>query len=189
MARRKLTLFDKALLVSGGSAVLVFAIYVWFMNRTPHHYYIPKGYSGWVTIKYEKPGAPPLPEKDGALEYWIPSNGILETSSKLVEGWSRDEHYWYGSSTELIPKAEGEGEDRKRYIHDGKETEQVVDSIIKYLPSQTDTTLWDGTRISKLGDKADVRAGRKVLEHFYVSAKPEPFFYAHDTLPDSLRIW
>lgn len=187
---RKLTLFDKALIVSGLSAVLLFAGYVWFMNRQPRHYYIPEGFSGWVTIRYEKPDAPALEEKDGVLMIWVPENGIVETSSKLVNGWARDEHFWYGDGQVVsIPKAVGEGNDRKRYIHDDTEVEQALDSIIMQLPSPCDTTLWDGTRISKLGEKADVRSGRKILQHFYVSGKPELFWYEHDSLPPARNFW
>ena len=187
---RKLTLFDKALIVSGLSAVAVFALYVFVMNRPPRQYYIPQNFSGWVTIKYEKPNAPALEEKNGYLQVIIPENGIVETSSKLESGWSRDEHYWMiDAKTTLIPKSIGEAEDRKRYVHDDLEENMAIDSILMKLPMECDTTLWDGTRISKRGEKADVRSGRKVLQHFFVTAQPAPFFFAHDSLPDARRFW
>jgi hypothetical protein len=63
------------------------------------------------------------------------------------------------------------------------------DKVILSLDPQTDTLLWDGARISKTEDQAEVRAGRKTMVHFFVSAKPEQFFYHHDSLTADLKEW
>lgn len=187
---RKKRLLNRVLLVSGSSAVLLFAGFLFFTHRDAQHYFIPKGYSGWVTVKFEKAGAAPLPEKDGVVEYHIPENGILETSSKLVTGWSRDEFFWESASgKELIPKKVDCGDQICRWVHDLKETAMSYESLILSLPEQSDTLLWDGARISKKSESVEVRSGRKTMLHFWVSAKPEEFFYAHDSLPPILQRW
>lgn len=187
---RKKRLFNRVLLVSGASAVLLFAGYLIFTHRSAQHYYLPKGFTGWVTVKFEKKGAPPLVEKDGVVEYHIPQNGILETSSKLVTGWSRDEFFWESpTGNELIPKYLDCGDEKCRWIHDVKEECMSYDNIILTLPAMSDTLLWDNARISKTDDQAQVRSGRKTMLHFWVSAQPEPFFYHHDSLPAPLKQW
>ena len=178
------------LLVSGASALLLFAGYVIFTKRQSRHYIVPKDYAGWVTIKYEKEGAPPLPEVDGAVELRIPENGMLETSTKYVDGWSRDKFFWNaGGNLEEIPKSVEHKGEPSRHIHDVEATNMNFDRIILDLPDGTDTVLWEGTRISKDGDRVSVRTGRDVLEHFFVTPEPMPFFFRHDSIPDTLEIW
>jgi hypothetical protein len=187
---RKKRLFNRLLLVSGASAVLTFVIFIWVMKRSPQHYFIPEGYSGWVTVRFEKPGAPALPVKDGAVEYHIPPSGILETSTRLETGWSRDAFFWEGpSGVHQIAKQVACGDESCRLVHDVKEENMSYDDVILSLAPDTDTLLWDGTRISKAADQAEVRAGRKTMLHFWVSAQPEPFFYHHDSLPPTLARW
>lgn len=170
--------------------MLLFAAYLFFTHRASQHYYIPEGFSGWVTVKFEKQGTPPLAERDGVVEYHIPASGILETSSKLQTGWSRDEFFWEGASgKELIPKYLDCGAEKCRWIHDLKEQCMSYDKIIKSLPEMSDTLLWDNARISKTEDQAQVRSGRKTMLHFWVSPKPEQFFYKHDSLPTALKEW
>lgn len=185
---RKKRLLNRVLLVSGGSALLLFAGYVFFTYRSPHHFFIPKGFSGWVTVKFEKPGAPALPERDGAVEFHIPSTGILETSSKLATGWSRDAFFWEGGH-EIIPKQVDCGNQSCRWVHDMKEDYMSYRPIILDLPDQSDTLLWDGARISKKGQSVEVRSGRKTMLYFWVSAQPEPFFHPHDSLPEASKVW
>ncbi|MFM2376096.1 MAG: hypothetical protein RLZZ165_1193 [Bacteroidota bacterium] len=187
MDRRK-RLLNRVLLVSGGSAVLLFAGYVFFTHRAAHHYYLPTGFSGWVTVKFEKPHAPPIPEMDGVLVFRVPVSGILETSSRLKTGWSRDEFYREGSSVPL-PKQVDCGTESCRWVHDLKESPMDYSHSILALPEAADTLLWDGARISKKGGHAEVRTGRKTMLHFYVSAQPQPFFHSHDSLPPALKEW
>lgn len=187
---RKKRLFNRVLIVSGSSALLLFAGYVFFTKRSPHHFFIPKSYAGWVTVKFEKPNAPALTEKDGVVEFRIPESGVLETSSKLETGWSRDEYFWIeGNSTTLIPKHVDCGDDDCRYVHDFKESEMGYESVIMNLPEESDTLLWDGARISKKQESVEVRSGRKTMIHFWVSAQPEPFFYHHDSLTLAQKQW
>jgi hypothetical protein len=185
---RKKRLFNRVLLVSGGSAFLLFAGYLFFTHRSPRHFYIPKGFHGWVTVKFEKPNTPPLPEKDGAVEFHIPESGILETSSKLTTGWARDEYYWEGGN-EVIPKQVDCGDQNCRWIHDLEEKTMGYNAVILGLPDEADTLLWDGARISKKGESVEVRAGRKTMMHFWVSEEAKPFFYRHDSLPEARTYW
>ena len=187
---RKKRFFNRMLLVCGGSALVAFAIFILASKRQARHYFIPDGYSGWVTIEYEKEGAPALGEGDGVLELRIPSNGILETSSPLSSGWARDEFFFVkGGEEVLIAKQVDVDGEAMRQVHDREEATQDYTQIILDLPDQADTTLWDGTRISKDGQRVDVRTGRNLLEHFYVSGEPQPFFFEHDSIPDSLMVW
>ena len=170
---RKKRLFNRVLLVSGASALLLFVGYVYFTKRSPRHYLIPKNFEGWVTIKYEKPNAPPLPEKEGVVVLEIPASGILETSSPLPYGWSRDDFFWReGTQTTKIPRQVQVGEEPMRQVHDRDETHQRYDEIILGLPEQIDTVLWDGAKISKSGEQIDLRSGRNTLEHFFISSPP-----------------
>lgn len=190
MAVNKTRYFNRLLIVIGISAGITFFAYVYFTKRLARHYFIPKGYSGWVTVKFEKKDAPPLPEKDGAYQLYIPESGVLETSTDLEYGWARDEHYWWdGQKAELIPKKEEDSEEYVRYVHDSKDDNMDFTVIIQELPNASDTTLWEGTRISKNGDVVDVQGGRKVMHHFFVSEKPEAFYYRHDSLPPVRKVW
>ena len=187
---RKKRLFNRVLIVSGASAVLLFAGYVFFTYRSPRKFFVPEGFSGWVTVRFEKPNAAPLPEKDGATEFHIPANGILETSSKLQTGWSRDDFYYEGlNGTQEIPKSVDCGDDHCRFVHDYNETNRDYSEEILALPEIADTLYWDGARIAKKGNSVNVRTGRKTMLQFWVSEKPEPYFYVHDSLPLSRKVW
>lgn len=187
---RKKRLFNRILLVSGASAVLLFAGYVFFTYRAPRKFFIPQSYSGWVTIKFEKPNAPALSEKDGFLEFHIPQNGILETSSRLKTGWGRDLFFSESSGNAVeIPKMEVCGENECRRVHDFTEENRDYSEEILALADGGDSIYWDEARIGKTGNSVNVRAGRKTMIHFWVSAKPEPFFYVHDSLTTTLKTW
>ncbi len=187
---RKKRLFNRVLMVSGASAVLLFAGYVFFTYRSPRKFFIPEGYAGWVTVRFEKKDAAPLIEKDGYVEFHIPQNGILETSSKLETGWSRDDFYYEGSNgIQEIPKMEPCGDKECRKVHDFKEESRDYTQEILNLPEVGDSVYWDDARIGKKGKSVNVRTGRKTLIQFWVSKKPEPFFYVHDSLPMSRKAW
>jgi len=179
---------NRMLLVCGASALLTFAIYIFYTKRTPRYYYVPKDYNGWVTVRFEKEGTPPLKEVDGALEIRIPSNGILETSSPLESGWARDEFFW-ADSNEEIPKSIDVDGTSMRHIHDREESNQDYTRLILSLEDGVDTVLWDDARIAKNGDNVEVRSGRNLLEHFYLSSEPSPFFFDHDSLPEARKLW
>ncbi len=178
------------LLVCGGSALLAFAIYILVTQRQARFYYIPKGYYGWVTVKYEKEGKPALKEIDGAWELRIPPSGILETSSPIGSGWARDEFFWTdGTYDEIIPRSVDVNGEPMRCVHDRKEGPPDYTDLIIEMVDGRDTVLWDGTRISKKGQSVEMRTGRNLLEHFYISSEPKPFFFEHDSLPDARKIW
>lgn len=63
--------------------------------RPPSVYLLPNGYKGWFYIVYDVPNTPELPKLDNKIEFNIPSNGILKTSTKHAEyGWAQDEYYY-----------------------------------------------------------------------------------------------
>ncbi len=68
-------------------------------GKTVVAYYIPKGYAGWVTIRYNIKGAPPIPFTragvGGMYKIMVPKSGIVETSSPLYEEWHRTKYYRY----------------------------------------------------------------------------------------------
>ena len=47
---------------------------------------VPSGVTGWITVKYGVPRAPPLPVIRGAWIFAIPVDGYLETSTAKPEG-------------------------------------------------------------------------------------------------------
>jgi hypothetical protein len=187
---RKKRLLNRVLLVSGASAVLLFAGYVLYLKRMPRHYVVPAGQEGWVTVRFEKAGAPALPEQDGAYLIQVPAGGLLETSTRLEDGWARDAFFEAGpgGKTEFPKGQTVDGESRTR-IHDLKLKVMRYDSIVARLPDGVDTTLWDGARISKSGSNVEVRSGRPTLLHFYLTAAPRPYFFPHDSLPLARQYW
>lgn len=68
--------------------------------RHSSHFLIPEGYTGWVRIEFEVPGAPTLPMQDGEYVLQIPPTGVLRTSSPEQYGWAND-HYDYSSAQGL----------------------------------------------------------------------------------------
>lgn len=206
---KRISYLNKLLIVVFLSAVLFFGAYVWWTHRTSRYYYLPKGFHGWVTIKFEKEGAPPLEIKDGAYQIYIPPDGILETSSRLESGWARDEFFFTdGKTNELIPKQLENpvgGRDPFTWIHARFEDWRRYDSVLLALPDEVDTTLFEGTRIrirkgyrdeisGETVKQIDIDPGRKLMEHFYVSDGPKTFFYIseeapNDSLPPRRKFW
>jgi hypothetical protein len=188
---RKKRLINRILIVSGLSAALLLGGYVLYLKRPSHHFHFPAGFKGWVTVKFEKSGAPELPLTDGALQFKIPDSGILETSTKLKDGWAKDHFYLNDASgkSEEVARAETVNGETYTRVHDYKVTARSYDSVIVTLPNPIDTVLWDGARISRNGDVVEVRKGRVTMLHFYFSAEAEPFFSKHDSLPASRMHW
>jgi hypothetical protein len=187
---RKKRLLNRVLLTSGLSAVLLLAGFVLYMKRSARQYVVPAGMNGWVTVRFEKPNAPALPEENGALVLRIPADGLLATSSKLSDGWARDAYFEEGPTgrLEFSKGVTIDGEARTR-IHDLQLKPMRYDSIVMALPDGIDTVLWDGARISKSGNNVEIRSGRVSLLHFYLSAEPQPFFFPHDSLPLARQYW
>ena len=76
--------------------------------RTPDLWLIPDGYEGWVKIDYIVKNAPPLPLRNGHRIIQVSSNGYIQTSSELEEGWASDQ-FQYASGTPLHSTGWGEG--------------------------------------------------------------------------------
>jgi hypothetical protein len=83
--------------------LLLIALGAWLSinarNSTPPsmRFLIPEGYSGWVQIEFEVPGAPALPQKGGATVLQIPASGTLRTSSPEQYGWVNNSYAFYSS--------------------------------------------------------------------------------------------
>jgi hypothetical protein len=164
-------------------------------RRTPTAYELPKNYTGWVTVKYEKPGAPPLKETDGYLKIKISDNGFAETSSKIEEGWAEDKYYWIESGKEkILPEYT---EDKKSMIHSGvyKTADYLNFVNPDTLPAGKEVTLIDGSKFTKLDDKGGLsyKSGRYFLYLFYVSSKPEDIWdftnYNLPPIPPEHEMW
>lgn len=160
------------------SIAMMFAL--WLMDKEPDRdFYIPAGYNGWLTIRYEVVGAEPLPLEDGRQQIVFNAEGIAETSSELEVGWRRDNYFWRSAAGDTpIPKSlEQEGE---YYLYVQKHEYYVHDhlAVLKGLPPGSDTTLWDGTEISR-GEAQEVsyEKGRKTLEYFYISVEPQALMF------------
>lgn len=77
-------------------ALFVISVPLWWIRantRRAEKYVIPSGYVGWVRVKYNSVGAPPLPLENGYLLLVIPASGVLKTSSLMGDGWGTDEYY------------------------------------------------------------------------------------------------
>ncbi len=67
-------------------------------QRPPAMYELPIDYRGWVQVRFERQGYPPLPTENGADVFRIPTSGVLSTSSSAKSGWGKSEYY-YASAT------------------------------------------------------------------------------------------
>ncbi len=94
------------ILVGSLSLALLIGAALWMASgssnstRRPSRFLIPDGYTGWVRVEFEVPGAGPLPIEGGQYVIKIPPNGILRTSSPEQYGWAKD-HYDYDSAQGL----------------------------------------------------------------------------------------
>ncbi|WP_163859719.1 DUF6843 domain-containing protein [Paenibacillus elgii] len=55
-------------------------------DQQSHIYVLPDGYTGWVEIRYEQEGSPPLPREGEEYVNLIPRTGILNTSDSPTSG-------------------------------------------------------------------------------------------------------
>ncbi len=163
-------------------------------RRTPIVYELPFGFSGWVTIKYEKKDALPLKEENGVYHIKISPEGFAETSSKVEDGTAVDEYYWMeGDKKIVLEQITG---NNKSKIHGGSYTALGYQNFVKLdtLPIGKEITLYDGGKITRLDDKGGVRfnSGRYLLYHFYVSENLEDVttFDNHlPPLPPNHEVW
>ncbi|HEY3972918.1 MAG TPA: hypothetical protein VGM18_07925 [Candidatus Sulfotelmatobacter sp.] len=73
-------------------------------NSTPRsfRFLLPNGYTGWVRVEFEIPGAPPLKSENGRTVLEIPPDGSLRTSSPEQYGRTKDA-YFFDSPSGLRP--------------------------------------------------------------------------------------
>ncbi|MCP1307760.1 DUF6843 domain-containing protein [Paenibacillus tyrfis] len=55
-------------------------------DQKSHIYLLPDGYTGWVEIRYEQEGSPPLPREGKEYVNLIPRTGILNTPDSPTSG-------------------------------------------------------------------------------------------------------
>jgi hypothetical protein len=158
----------------------IFFVGLWLsLKRATMQYYLPEGFSGWVSVTYRIPDAPPLEKKDGKYQVFIPEDGILETSTALHDGWGKDEYFrMTASGPQRIEKFQGGGDEPKTLIHSHDLTHYNHYPLAESLPVGKDTFLWDGSRTMKEADGSiRYQRGKKVFGSFYVSPVPEPFYF------------
>ena len=86
------------ILVGSLSLALLMGAGLWMASssntstRRPSRFLIPDGYTGWVRVEFEVPGAASLPIESGQYVIKIPPNGILQTSSLEQYGWAKDRY-------------------------------------------------------------------------------------------------
>jgi hypothetical protein len=155
-------------------------------KRTPVLYELPKGFSGWVTIKFEKKNAPPFENIGGKYHVKISNEGFAETSSVIEDGWAEDEYYWMdGDKKVILPQYT---EEKKSKIHAETYSNAGFQNFVNLdtLEIGKEITLFDGSKVTKLDDKGGVsfKSGRYLLFTFYVSEKIEDIWdFANKHLP------
>lgn len=179
-------IFKHTLSIFYFSLILLFLFSSCEKKRTPISYELPKDFSGWVTVKYEKPGAPKLISSGGKYHIIISPDGYAETSSQVENGWAEDEYFWMnGSEKYILPQYT---EDKKTMIHAERYGSMGSDKFVKIdtLPIGKEIVLVDGSKITKLDDKGGMsfKSGRYLLYMFYVSKKPEDIWdFSNNQLP------
>jgi hypothetical protein len=64
-----------------------------------YHFLIPEGYTGWVRVEFEIPGAPALPTESGQTVIKVPASGVLKTSSAEQAGLANNDYASYSNET------------------------------------------------------------------------------------------
>lgn len=59
-------------------------------QRTPQHYLVPDGFSGWVYVRFDDPSCPPLEVRDARQVIRFPANGKVCTSTAYQTGSATD---------------------------------------------------------------------------------------------------
>ena len=70
-----------------------------YPKRAPYRFLIPNGYVGWVEVIFAVVDEPGLPIHEGFKIVRFSKEGTLKTSSKLEDGWAKDEYYYYDGDT------------------------------------------------------------------------------------------
>lgn len=166
--------------------VLVFLFSSCEKRRTPISFELPKDYSGWVTIKFEKKYAPSLKKIDGKYYIKISDDGFAETSSQVEEGWAADEYYWMDGDKKIF-LTQNSGENTSN-IHSEKYGTLGFQNFVNIdtLEIGKEITLYDGGKVKKLDNNGGVsfKSGRYLLYTFYVSKKLEDMWdFPNNHLP------
>lgn len=86
------------LVINGGAIALYAAVItgvgVLLISTTNRRFVIPEGYKGDVYIIYNDGDGKPATTHRTNMTFRIPRNGILDTTSPMVGGWTRDEYYY-----------------------------------------------------------------------------------------------
>jgi hypothetical protein len=96
--------------------IVVIGLGAWFginaRNSLPRslRLLVPEGYSGWVRVEFEVPGAPALPVEAGQIVLRIPPSGSLRTSSPEQYGWVKNSYLFYSGAGVLPLPDSGPGE-------------------------------------------------------------------------------
>lgn len=95
-------------IIGFATLLLMIGVSAWFRlnlfgaatrNPAPRsfHFLIPEGYTGWVRVEFEIPGAPPLLTQSGHTLIKIPPAGTLKTSTPEQSGSVNDEYASYSN--------------------------------------------------------------------------------------------
>ncbi|MEZ4829384.1 MAG: hypothetical protein R3C61_24330 [Bacteroidia bacterium] len=181
MAKRKLSRIERIILISFSFSAFILIAF-WIMDKEPNRdFYIPEGYSGWVKIEYSVPQAQPFPMKEGKVQIVISDSGYAATSDDLVVGWRRDQYFRLrpdGVSEKIPASVTLDNGEPGIFLHAHSYFSRSFEHLLVSLPVGTDTTLADGTHIIKESEnKVDYAKGKKTLEYFYISEKPESIIF------------
>ncbi|MEM7372130.1 MAG: hypothetical protein AAF587_26165 [Bacteroidota bacterium] len=179
MAKRKLSRFEKIILIAFVNCVIVLVGF-WLMDKKPNRdFYLPKGHEGWISIRYQVTDAAEIPMRDGVQQIGIPPSGYLETSNLLTVGWRRDRYFWVdGTDTLQIPGKVDLADGPGIYTHHHAYFAKSYEYLLGQLPAHTDTTMEDGTHIIMEADnKVDYTMGNKTLEYFYISKNAQSVLF------------
>ncbi|MCB9230330.1 MAG: hypothetical protein H6581_01590 [Bacteroidia bacterium] len=186
----RLKLLDKILIISGLTLLAGLVLYVFFSKRPDRHFVVPAGYEGWVTIRYEKPDASPFPLENGAIMIRVSDSGYAETSDRYMKGWGRDEFFTLENGKEIpLEYSRKEGVERVFRVHHRLAEYKNWDDLIVTMEPNSDTSLFDGTKISREDTTVSVNAGRKLMQHFYLTNEYKKEFYEPPAMPPHRKKW
>jgi hypothetical protein len=155
-------------------------------RRTPISYELPKDYTGWVTVKFEKKNAPRLQNTSGSYYIKISDDGFAETSSKVEEGWATDEYYWMDNGRKVY-LTQNSGENTANIHAESYHTMGFQNFVSPdTLEVGKEVTLPDGGKVTRLDNKGGVKfeSGRYLLYTFYVTKKLEDMWdFPNNHLP------
>lgn len=171
---------ERILIISVATSA-IFIIGFWLSLKRPNRdYYLPANFEGWVTIRHSMPNAPALPAKDGVLQIVVPDSGVVHTASPWDYGWGRDRYFWRDSTGKVtqIPSSVFEGNETKMYVFLHEYRPYAHSRNFAKLPTG-ETRFPDGAVVKKFAETdIDYTRGKKSVETFYLTAKPQSIMYS-----------